>query len=559
MTRARTPAPAAPVRSVGLLAAALLLGGWRDPRVFALGGAAVLAEVFLTRPALGPSAAWLPWLGWAALAGAAGLQPFAALPPLARWSTALAFGSLAAGWDERGRRAWLKTVVAAAFVLAAAAVATGAGRGFAQTMTGLMPPYYNYTAFALAAASAAAAAWSLHPRGPRGAWRVAALGAAALGVACILLARSRGAALGLSAAIFVWSVRRWGRRAAIGAAAVVALAFAAAGAGLMPARLSAALLKKDRQYPDARPRLWLAAARTAAKSPWLGVGPGSFGPAFRQHPVELPGGPARWGMNTEHAHSEPLQAAAETGWPGLLLWLCAAATALGGLWRRQDPEPEREAAAAALAAMSIQLALDNMLYLPGLAMLFFSAAAVAGAGPGSARRWPRAAAAALAALALCAWIPRALAGSDPSVAARLYPAESDPREDLAYAAQSAGRLDDADRLWSEAAARAPFDAVYPWRRAQIAAAQGRARDAESFAAQALALEPGFSNARILRAEALARQGRKAQARDELSEVRRRVDGRKEIALSSGYERTVWGFDAAEFARASALAAGNGRD
>jgi len=545
-------------RTAGWLAAALLLGGWREPRLFALGGAALWAEVLLARPALGPAAAWLPWLGWAALAGLAGLQPAAALAPLARWAAALAFFSLAAAWDERGRRTWVKTLLVVALVLAAAAAATGAGRGFGAAMTGLLPPYYNYTAFVLAAASAAAAAWVLHPRGPRGAWRFASFAAAAAGVAALLLARSRGATLGLLIAALVWSLRRWGRRAAVAGAAAAALALAAWGAGLFPASLTAAILKRDRQYPDVRAQIWREAVDVAAEAPWLGVGPGSFGPAFARRPVEEPGGPARWGMGTEHAHSEPLQAAAETGWAGLLLWLIGAAAAFRVLLRRQDAEPAREAAAAALVAMSAQLLLDNMLHIPGLALLFFSAAAVAGARAPGALRWPRAAAAAGFALTLASWIPRALAGAEPARAAELFPAEAGPREDLAYAATAAGRLADADRYWSEAAERAPFDAVYPWRRAQLAAAQGRGAEAEAFAAQALALEPGFLSARMLRAEILARAGRRKDARAELDEVRRRVDRRKDIPAASGYELTVWTYDAAEFARASALAAGPDR-
>ena len=49
---------------------------------------------------------------------------------------------------------------------------------------------------------------------------------------------------------------------------------------------------------------------------------------------------------------------------------------------------------------------------------------------------------------------------------------------------TAGRLDAADALWTRAEKLAPFDAVYPWRRAQIAAAQGRWEAARALAAQA---------------------------------------------------------------------------
>ncbi len=167
------------MRTVSLLAAALLLGGLREPRLAALGEAAVFAAAWLERPALGPARAWLPWLAWAALTALFGAEPLSALPVLARWSAVLAFMSLAAAETARGRESWLKAVLAAAEVLALAALATGARSGGGWMMTGLMPPYYNYTAFALAAAAAAGAAWALHPRAPGVKARAAGLAAAA--------------------------------------------------------------------------------------------------------------------------------------------------------------------------------------------------------------------------------------------------------------------------------------------------------------------------------------------------------------------------------------------
>ena len=73
-----------PSWTIRLLAAALLLGGLRDPRLAALGEAAVFALVWLERPPLGPAGPWLPWLGWAFLSALLSPQPLAALPFLAR-------------------------------------------------------------------------------------------------------------------------------------------------------------------------------------------------------------------------------------------------------------------------------------------------------------------------------------------------------------------------------------------------------------------------------------------------------------------------------------------
>jgi O-antigen ligase len=534
-----------------LLGGALLLGGLRDSRLFALGGAAVWAAVWAERPPVGFAAPWLPWLGWAFLSALVGLEPLAALPVLARWSAVLAFASLAATWDELQRENWLKTVIFLVPILAAAALWTGAPLGFRAGMTGLIPPYYNYTAFALAAGAAAAAAWALHPRTAKMEFRFAGLLVAVVGVSCLILARSRGACLGLAAAAAVWSIRRWGTKAGLAVLAAAALAGGAYRANLLPASLRAALIKRG-AYQEARPEIWSRASAMADEKPWFGEGPGGFGAGFRRRPVEVIGGQARWGLGTDYAHSEALQAAAETGWAGLALWLIGLGASLSVLVSGAHDEPAREAAAAAVAAMAVQLAVDNMLQIPGLALLFFSAMAVAGGGAFGGKRWPRAAAVAGGLLVLTAWIPRALAEGHPSRAAALFPAESEPREDLASQALAGGRLPEADRFLSVAEILSPFNAVYPWRRAMIAAAQGRWEAAESSAARAAALEPGFLNARVLRAEALGRLGRTREARGELDAVLRLFHGRGDRPASSGYDKTVWAFHRKEYDRVAAF-------
>jgi tetratricopeptide (TPR) repeat protein len=418
-------------------------------------------------------------------------------------------------------------------------------------MTGLIPPYYNYTMFALAAAGSAAAAWSFHPRGVERNERLASLAAALLCAVCVLVAHARGAALGLAAAAAVWSIRRWGGKAAFAALVAAALTGAAFGTTVLPRRWRAALVKR-RAYQEARPEIWARAAAVADAAPWLGVGPGGFGAAFRLRPVEVQGGQARWGMGTDFAHSEPLQAAAETGWAGLVLWLIGLGASLSVLLTRAREEPAREAAAAAVAAMTVQLAVDNMLQIPGLAFLFFSALAVAGGPASGGRRWPRAAAVAGVALALGAWIPRALAEEDPARAAVLYPAESDPRDDLASRAMAAGKWAEADAFLSQAEVLSPFNAVYPWRRAMIAAALGRWSGAEAHAARAAELEPGFLNDRVLRAAALDHLGRGKEARAELAAVLRAFQERGSRPASSGYDMTVWNFDRKEYDRVAGL-------
>ncbi len=360
--------------------------------------------------------------------------------------------------------------------------------------------------------------------------------------------------MGLAAAAAVWSIRRWGTKAAVLAALAAVLAAGVFKAGLMPASLRDFAVKPGR-YQEARLEIWYRAASMADAKPWFGEGPGDFGAGFRRRPVEVRGGTARWGLGTDYAHSEIFQAAAETGWAGLALWLIGLGVSLSVLLRRAQDEPAREAAAVAAAAMAAQLTVDNMLQIPGLALLFFSALAVAGPDASKGRRWPRWAAGAGLVLALVSWIPRALANSTPARAAALYPAESEPREDLATRALAAGRLDEAYALFAEAEERSPFNAVYPWRRAQISAARGHWDSAEYASARAAALEPGFLNDRVLRAEALRHLGKTDAARVEVAAVVRIYQERGVRLGSSGYDATVWDFDRKEYDRVAALVAG----
>jgi predicted Zn-dependent protease len=111
---------------------------------------------------------------------------------------------------------------------------------------------------------------------------------------------------------------------------------------------------------------------------------------------------------------------------------------------------------------------------------------------------------------------------------------------------------EADALWAQAEKLAPYDAIYPWRRAQIAAAEGNWSAAEASAGRAADIEPGFLNAQVLQAEALAHLGRSQAASAELAKVMQKRSQRGAAVNGSGYERTVWDFDHKDYDRVAAL-------
>jgi O-antigen ligase len=302
---------------------------------------------------------------------AASDQPWKCLFSFSREATLAAFLSLAAvSWQEEDGPRWVWLLALTAFVLG---LGTLFIEGTVHPRTGLIPPYYNYTVFVEAACVASALGTVGHGRRPRGLALACLLGLAGFCLAMILLARSRSGLAAVAAAGAVWALRHGRTRPLL-----LAVALCAGGWVLLPARVSSYLVKSDLSAWFTRPSIWRAALQTSGDHPLLGEGPGNFQQGFLRHNF-----PKHWatnyGFRADHAHSEVLEAAAETGWPGLALLTAAVALA----WRRRKPPGaawHREAALAAWTAMTAQCLIDNMLHLPALAMLYFSSMVCAGAG-----------------------------------------------------------------------------------------------------------------------------------------------------------------------------------
>lgn len=532
----------------------LFAGGLRDAAL----AAPVLACVALTawlgpRPLEDRLRPWLFFLGWAVLSLCASPQPLMGLAAVSRWAVlALFFCAACASWGEGQKRAWFWGLGACGAALAAAAVLIDRP---GMPRTGLLPPYYNYTCFVEAALFSAAFAAVLRRDGPRGPWRWLAAGLGAVALAEVFWAHSRGALLsaGAGAGVFAWRhlPRRWLRPA------LPALALAC-----LSAMALATWEKREVMRDFKRPQIWRAALSVAWESPVLGAGPGEFANAFLKHNFPAGYGIGVYRARAERAHSEVMEALAQFGFPGLILLLAA-------LWASFRPGPSetsswtREAGLAAVAAMTAQCLIDNMLHLPALGLLYFSALAVAGAPEESRVRagapaWRAFAWAGLFSAAL-AWVPgslvarwRAEGGPAPLLrAVRLAPADAYLREALAWdwLAARPARVDEAAAQLAQAESLSPYNAVYPAERARLMKLQGRWPLVLERAGRAVGLEPDYLGARLLRAEALLRLGRGVEARAELLEVeRRRTALGDRLNAGSGYEGFILRFDPALYER-----------
>ncbi|HEX6122004.1 MAG TPA: O-antigen ligase family protein, partial [Ktedonobacterales bacterium] len=197
-------------------------------------------------------------------------------------------------------------------------------------------PYAAFLNFALPLALAIAL-WS---REPRERWVAGAVAVLLMGAEA--LAASRGAALGLLAALAVLVVAgwRWERQAARlllvgGPLLVLAWLF-----GLIPGGVRERVLAQLRlgdvtlggQVNDAnfstieRLAHWAAGLRMFAAHPLLGVGAGNYTAAYAHFAV------AGWPEPLGHAHNYYITAAAETGLLGLLAFLAVAGCALLAGW-----------------------------------------------------------------------------------------------------------------------------------------------------------------------------------------------------------------------------------
>ena len=503
---------------------------------------------------------WLPFLGWVALSVLASPQPLTGLTVLSRWASIAVFFALTASlWGESQRRWWFWGLGGCSLILA---VGSFFIHDLAGSPFGLLPPYYNYTAFVEAAFfSAALTAW-LDRKGPRGAARWACGALAFVALAQIFYCFSRGALVAAACGAGFVAFRDLSRRKLLSFLAVSVLV---GGLAFMT------LAKWRAVHAFKRPQIWTAAWSIAGEHPVFGAGPGQFANAFLQHNFPAGYGEVNYRFRAEHAHSELWETAAESGWPAALLLVFA----LWSLARRRgggEPDWTRQAAKAACLAMSVQCLLDNMFQLPALGLLYASSLAVwrgeEGGEEAGGSSW-RAFALAGLALAAFSWVPGRLLEdwqarpADPALRLELArrcvvlaPADPYLRERFAreWLEQKPPRVEEWLFQLERAEALSPQNAILPVLRAEVLRGHDAWPQVLTLAQRALALEPNFIQARLLLAEALARLGRGEEGRTELAQACRthqRLGGNSE----EGYAGQIFSFDGQRYEDVAKLSGG----
>ncbi|MEO7003780.1 MAG: O-antigen ligase family protein [Ktedonobacterales bacterium] len=315
---------------------------------------AYLADLWQSHPErIALFGALLAYLGVIVLSLAVATSRTATLKEIVKWSEVIGVVALTC-WLARGL--WTLRLIAWGLIVAGVAQALlgcaqwalssgSAGPGGANIRvfgTFDQPnPYGGFLNFGLPLALSLA----LFSRDVRERWVAAA--ATALLLIAQALADSRGALIGLAAAVIVIVVVGWRRERLAGVIALIGipLALIAWFTHLIPIHIQQRILDQFRVggltlscganngVNDAnfstveRLAHWVAGLRMFAAHPLLGVGAGNYNAAYPAYAI------ACWPEPLGHAHNYYINVAAETGLLGLLAFLALVAAALYAGWR----------------------------------------------------------------------------------------------------------------------------------------------------------------------------------------------------------------------------------
>ena len=490
---------------------ALASGGLRNPWAFTLAALFLWGAASRSRlPRIPFAPLWGAWLAWSAFSAVTSAEPWRGLSDLAYRVAGLGIFSLALNATEEDKKSW-RLIALAAFPLIEICAILISIESYPNT--GVLYPYYNYTG-AVAAVGAAFGLASTFSKEE---------GESPLAILCtlaswgwLLWAGSRGGLLAASVgSIFVLMrcEKKWVAGTFAGICAVGFLGLFLTGSPI---------LKLHKMESNLRPQLWTSAIKIANDSPILGEGPGQFDRGFLRHNFPAPKGTGltRYGRVSAHAHSELLQEAAETGWPGAFLLAIAILATLGGAWTRKRPDAGALGGAFALLTQGL---FDNIFALPALEWMFFSFLGAASASEDESKiQFPPAWVVAGIMLSSVAWWPRWFVNSARTQATGisiLRAVSITPKDHRLWADLARINLKngDARRTVSslEIASRLhPTEAVYPLMIAQIAWTHKNWKAVLRITDRVLQLEPTAPQPRLLRAYALLELKRNDEARFE---------------------------------------------
>lgn len=200
----------------------------------------------------------------------------------------------------------------------------------------------------LAVCVALAAAGASAERRP---WRRALAAAAAIGALGLGLAGSRGAWVGVAAALAVLLLARRERWMAVLSAAVLGVMLLAAvlGGGESAEKLAPSRVVQG--SGAARIEIWRSTAALVADWPLLGAGPGRFLYVFPRYETVAHSRIEGVDVRADQAHSRPLHLAAESGLPAAGAWVAAfGIAAASGVSALRRGSPSALVLAAGLAA-----------------------------------------------------------------------------------------------------------------------------------------------------------------------------------------------------------------
>ncbi len=202
-----------------------------------------------------------------------------------------------------------------------------------------------------------------------------------LGFVLFLSAGSRGAVLGLIAAVIIGTAalacrRAWsGRALALGVPVLLVIAAAAilTNPRLRQIALDPASAFAIGESEQQRLGFMHTGARIAAAHPWTGVGPGVTPYHYPEYRVDIPGSLE----NSFQLHCGPLQWCVDTGFIGLALLAIAGGFMKWRLWKaRRTPSAEAIAALILLGGYGVLWLTDYQLDVPLIAVVLALATAV---------------------------------------------------------------------------------------------------------------------------------------------------------------------------------------